>query len=303
MGKKTKLAVAIAAASAAAWAGSKAMAKPHKREVKEVLNNASSLVLAHHGGAHLAPQHSKLAFDRAVEHGVDGFAVCVRLSKDEEIVLYHDEKIDFTSNGVGYIKDFTLEELNEFNHGDQFTSLEGEHSFKDEHIEVVTLKDALQHYSDKLFVIDIKDNPDTYEGSLMPSKLWRLIEEVGAQDRVIITSDYIEQIDRFNLYAQNVVALGANEQHTKKAIATFTSQFGHLYQPKVDVFVVPVKSSIFNFESPKFIQFLDNLNVSIMYKEINDLPTMSRLLKLGAKGIITDRPDLAELIIKKRNQE
>ena len=41
MGKKTKLALAIAAASAAAWAGSKAFMKPQKREGKEVLQIGS----------------------------------------------------------------------------------------------------------------------------------------------------------------------------------------------------------------------------------------------------------------------
>ena len=303
MGKKTKLAVAIAAASAAAWAGSKAVAKPQKREDKNILLGNDPIILAYHGGAHLAPDHSLLAFERSNEIGVDGFTVCVRLTKDEEIILYHEEKIDETSNGVGYIKDLTLEQLNEFNHGYNFVSIDGETPYKNDHIRCVTLKEALQTYTDKLFIIDMKDNPDTYEGSLMPSKLWRLIEELNAQDRVIITSDYLEQIDRFNLYAQNSIALGANESHTKKAIATFTSQFGHLYTPKVDVFQVPLKSSVFHFESPKFIQFLSNLNVSILFKGINDLATMNRILKSGAKGIITDRPDIAKILLQKRAME
>ena len=53
MGKKTKLALAIAAASAAAWAGSKAFIKPQKREGKEVLSRIAPVVLAHRGGAKL----------------------------------------------------------------------------------------------------------------------------------------------------------------------------------------------------------------------------------------------------------
>ena len=70
----------------------------------------------------------------------------------------------------------------------------------------------------------------------MPSKLWRLIEELQAEHRVVVTSFYGEQIDRFNLYAQNQVALGAGESDVRKAFASFSSQFGHLYHPKVDVF-------------------------------------------------------------------
>lgn len=299
MGKKTKLAVAIAAASAAAWAGSKAVAKPQKRESKEVLQQQRPIIFAHHGGAHLAPEHTLLAFEKSATIGVDGFTVCVRLTKDEEIVLFHDEKVEKTTNGHGYIKDLTLAELNELNHGHQFISLDGNSDYLDSDLNCVTLREVLQKYEQHLFIIDIQDGPDTYEGSLMPSKLWRLIEELGAQNRIIVTSEYSEQTDRFNLYARNSVALGSSDNDTKKAIATFTSQFGHLYNPKVDVFQVPIKSGVFNYDAPKFINFLANLNVSVYFKGINDLPTMNRLIRSGANGIITDRPDIASILIQK----
>ncbi len=127
----------------------------------------------------------------------------------------------------------------------------------------------------------------------MPSKLWRLIEELQAEHRVVVTSFYGEQIDRFNLYAQNQVALGAGESDVRKAFASFSSQFGHLYHPKVDVFQIPPKSGVIALDSPKFIQFLNNLNIPVHYWTINDLDTMKKLLNNGAKGIITDRPDIA----------
>ena len=303
MGKKTKLAVAIAAASAAAWAGSKAVAKPQKREQKEVLDFERTIVFAHHGGAQIAPAHTLPAFEKSAEMGVDGFTVCIRLTKDEEIVLYHNEKVDDTSNGVGYIKDLTLAELNELNHGTQFVSLDGEQPYKNDQLKCITLREIISAYPEHLFIIDIKDGPDTYEGSLMPSKLWRLVEELGAENRIIVTSDYSEQTDRFNLYARNGVALAGSENETKKVMATYTSQFGHLYNPKVDVLLTPAKSGMFSFEAPKFISFLSNLNVGIIYKDVNDLTSMNRLARLGAKGIVTDRPDLAKVIIEKLNKQ
>lgn len=300
MGKKTKLALAIAAASAAAWASSKAVAKPQKREAKSIFDTDYPFILANFGGAHLAPAHTFEAFKKSAEIGVDGFTVSVRLTKDEEIVLAQDEKIDKVSSGVGYIKDYTLEELKAFNFGANFTSIDGERLPADEHFSIYTLNELLEQFKEHIIVINIEDSPETYEGSLMPSKLWRVIEEHQAQDRVIITSDYIEQTDRFNLYAQNSVALCGNEAQTKKVVAAFTSQFGHLYSPKVDAYLVPVKSSIFTFESAKFNQFLANLNVHLLFKDINDLASMNRLIRFGAKGIITDRPDLAKILIEKR---
>ena len=299
MGKKTKIALAIAAASAAVWAGTKAVAKPQKRENKDILSFTRPIVLARHGGGHLAPEHSMLAFEKAVKHEADGFKVDVRLTKDEEIVLFHDASVERLTGATGYVKDLTLAELRELNIGENFECLEGNRPYKGAHVQIVTLRELLEAFPDKIVYIDIKDEPDTYEGSLMPSKLWRLLEELQATDRIIVSSNYSEQTDRFNLYAQNSVALGAGDSDITKAYTSFTSQFGHLFNPKADVFQVPLKSNVMNFDSPKFIKFLSDLNCHVLYTEINDLVTMSRLVRLGAAGIVTDRPDIAETLLKK----
>ncbi len=293
MGKKTKIALAIAAASAAAWAGSKAISKPQQRESKQALQFDRPVILAHRGGAHLAPEHTMLAFEKAAQLGVDGFEIDIRLTKDEEIIVFHDETVERTTDGYGLVADMTLAELNALNHGYQFEDLDGTFPYREDKLNVVTLRELLESFPNMLINIDIKDAPDTYEGSLMPSKLWRLIEELGAEHRVVVTSFYGEQIDRFNLYAQNQVALGAGESDVRKAFASFSSQFGHLYHPKVDVFQIPPKSGVIALDSPKFIQFLNNLNIPVHYWTINDKDTMNRLINNGAQGIITDRPDMA----------
>jgi glycerophosphoryl diester phosphodiesterase len=302
MGKKTKIALAIAAASAAAWAGSKAISKPQKRETKEALQFERPIIIAQHGGAGLAPEHSLQAFNKAQELGVDGFTVSVRLTKDEEIIAFHDATVDRITNGSGYVKDMTLEELKQLNIGYNFEGLEEVNPYLEEATTVLTLRELFETFSDKLFILSIEDSPDTYEGSLMPSKLWRLIEELDVHYQIIVTSPYSEQIDRFNLYAQNRIALGAGESDIKKAITSFTSQFGHLYHPKVDLFVLPLKSGIFNFDSEKFVKFLGDLNVPTIYTGIDDLMTMTRLIRQGAMGIVTNRPDVAEVLLKKVSQ-
>lgn len=303
MGKKTKLALAIAAASAAAWAGSKAVLKPQKRPYREVIHHDHPIVLAHRGGMALAPEHTMVALEKALALGVDGFEIDIRLTKDEEIVLFHDESIDRTSDGSGLVKDFTLEELRQFNFGYHFIDLNKEYSYRDEKIEIVTLREVFEKFPDVYINIDIKDSPETYEGSLMPSKLWRLIEECNAENRVVVTSFYSEQVDRFNLYAQNKVALGAGESDVKKAYAAFTSQFGHFYSPKVDVFQLPTKSGFISLDSARFISYLEKYNIPVHYWTINDEETILKLLQHGAKGIITDRPDIVVPLVNKFIEE
>lgn len=85
-------------------------------------------------------------------------------------------------------------------------------------------------------------------------------------------------------------------------MTSFTSQFGHLYHPKVDLFIVPLKQGVFNYDSPRFVKFLSELNVPTIYSDIDDLVTMNRVIRQGAMGIVTNRPDIAEVLIQKVSQ-
>ncbi|MGI2327314.1 glycerophosphodiester phosphodiesterase [Planococcus sp. YIM B11945] len=297
MGKKTKIGLAAVAVSAAAWAGSKALSNPQIRPEKKVLSYDFPIVLAHRGGSAIAPENTMAAFSKSAELGVHGFEIDIRLTNDEEILVFHDEFIDRTTDGAGRVAEMSLAKLRTFDLGYHFVDADGRYSYRGMGERVVLLKELLEAFPHMYVNIDIKDSPETYEGSLIPSKLWRLIESLGAEDRVVVTSFYDEQIDRFNLYAQNRVALGAGENEIKKAYAAYNSQLGHLYNPRADVFQIPIRSSVFRLDSPRFISFLNNLNVPVHYWTINEPLAMEKLLASGAKGIITDQPDLAVGII------
>ncbi|MFD1031087.1 glycerophosphodiester phosphodiesterase [Metaplanococcus flavidus] len=298
MGKKTKIGIAAVAVGAAAWAGSKALVTTHPRPEKVALEYDRPVVLAHRGGSALAPENTMAAFKKAHALGVDGFEIDVRLTSDEELIVFHDEFLDRTTDGAGKVSDMTLEKIRTFDLGYHFEDLDGQNSYRGSNEKIVTLLELLEEFPEMYVNIDMKDSPETYEGSLMPSKLWRLIESAGAQDRVGVTSFFDEQIDRFNLYAQNRVAIGAGENEIRKAYAAFNSQFGHLYQPRADMFQIPIRSSVFNLVSPRFISYLGELNVPVHYWTINDPEAMRALVAAGAKGIITDRPDLAVEALK-----
>lgn len=77
------------------------------------MNNTK--VWAHRGASAYAPENTLEAFKLAVDIGSDGIELDVQLSKDGELVVIHDEEIDRTSNGKGFVKDYTLKELKKFN--------------------------------------------------------------------------------------------------------------------------------------------------------------------------------------------
>lgn len=293
MGKKTKMALTLGAASIAAWAASKAVVNPEPRNSKKALAFDTPIILANRGGRFEAPENTNAAFSNSAALGVHGFAIDIRLTKDEEILVIHDEYLDSTTDFTGKVANFTLDALKKADAGYYFKNKDGSYPYRGKGETLLSLQELLQEYPHMFIKINIQDSPDTYEGSLLPSKLWRLLEALGAEDRVAVGSIYDEQIDRFNLYAQNRIAIGAGNFEVKKAYTAFTSQFGHLYKPQVDFFSTPIKLGIFPLGTEGFISNLEKLNIPIYFTNVNDPVMMTSLIHAGAAGIITDSPSLA----------
>ena len=64
---------------------------------------------AHRGFSGKYPENTMLAFQKAIEVGADGIELDVQLTKDGEVVIIHDETIDRTTDGKGYVVDYTYE--------------------------------------------------------------------------------------------------------------------------------------------------------------------------------------------------
>jgi glycerophosphoryl diester phosphodiesterase len=72
--------------------------------------------IAHRGASAYAPENTMAAFELAVEMGADTLELDIQLTKDGQIVVMHDLNIDRTSDGTGYIRNMTYEELSQFNY-------------------------------------------------------------------------------------------------------------------------------------------------------------------------------------------
>ncbi len=65
-------------------------------------------IWGHRGAFHAAPENTLASFQIAADMGADGVELDIQLTRDDEIVVIHDETVDRTSDGHGSVKDFTL---------------------------------------------------------------------------------------------------------------------------------------------------------------------------------------------------
>ncbi|MEK4405006.1 glycerophosphodiester phosphodiesterase family protein [Sporosarcina sp. FSL K6-6792] len=145
--------------------------------------------VAHRGASNFAPENTQSAFRKALELGADFLECDVHLSKDGELIIMHDDKVDRTTNGSGYVKNFTLAELKELDAGGKFHS-----SFAGE--KIITLNELLEEfYGETGLLIEIK-KPSMYPG--IEERVVALLGEYNDLNSIIVQSFDIESMRKMN---------------------------------------------------------------------------------------------------------
>lgn len=86
------------------------------------LNDGVPLTIAHRGDPAAAPENTLPAFDAALSSGADVLELDLRMTADEQVVIFHDELLDRTTDASGPLADRTLAELQTFDAGSWYGS-------------------------------------------------------------------------------------------------------------------------------------------------------------------------------------
>lgn len=139
-------------------------------------------IFGHRGAAGTYPENTMVSFEAAYQAGADGIELDVQMTKDGTLVVIHDEKVDRTTNGNGFVKDFTYRELQHLDASYKFKKLR-------KRVEIPTLEDVLVWGKDKnefLINIELKNGIFDYPG--IEESTIKAIEQHGLKKNVIISS-------------------------------------------------------------------------------------------------------------------
>lgn len=146
-------------------------------------------IYAHRGSSGTHPENTLVAFKEAARLPIAGVEFDVHLTKDLQLVVIHDESIDRTSNGNGYIKDMTLQELRQYDFGSWFSE-----DFKNERIP--TLEEVLKVFLTTKHCINIEIKSDIFQYAELEEYVLTLILTMKLEKRVIISSFNHEAIQK-----------------------------------------------------------------------------------------------------------
>ena len=157
----------------------------NRGEVKQTVDTEALKrvgIWAHRGCSMMNPENTLLAFKKAAElEGITGIEFDVQLTRDGEIVVIHDERVDRTTDGTGNVRDYTLAELKKL-------SIAGD----DDSYRIPTLREVLEllkpycvNKGQKLN-IELKNSVVRYEG--MEQKVIDMVSEFNLEDYVVYSS-------------------------------------------------------------------------------------------------------------------
>lgn len=242
---------------------------------------ATSLIWAHRGASAYAPENTLEAFQLAVDMGADGVELDIQLTKDGEIVVIHDETIDRTSDGKGWVKDMTLEELRRFNYNKTHPQTE--------HADIPTMREVftLLKPTDLFINIEIKTGVVFYEQ--IEEKILALTKEMGMEERVCYSS--------FNHYTV-----------TKIHRLDPSTQVGFLYADgPIDMPSYGLKHGVnalhpalYNLQFEGFVEECKKHGLKLHVWTVNEKEHIQMCRDMGMDAIITNYPDVARKIVDER---
>lgn len=252
-----------------------------------------TLHIAHRGGAALAPENTRAAFDMAVERWrTDMLETDVHLTRDGELLVSHDPTVQRCTEGEGRIVEMTLAQLQNFDAGFRFSADGGRtFPFRGKGVRLPSLREVLQAYPQLLFNIELKaDTPGAAQA------LAAVVRDARAEERVCLGSE-------LDVLGQTLAALLPEVAHfypreaLSQAVVAVKSGEPFPAEAAYSVLDMPYRYGEATLVDADFLSAAARAGKWVNVWTVDDEGDMRTLVALGVGGIMTDRPDLLRRVL------
>lgn len=257
----------------------------------------------------MAPENTAPAFDFGVHYGADVLEIDVRLNRDGEVIVTHDETVDRTTNGSGKVADFGLSALKRLDASYRFdhaaaraAAMSGrsvdkaDHQtdnfvFDGGHVQLLTLGELYSMYPRIRINIDVKDNSEAALNAVIGE-----ISRHEAADRSVVAS-FHDAVLRHCRKQYPWITTSAGMADVKQFYWWYLQDRKTPWPGTVKLFQLPVRYFFLPLASRRFIEAVHRSGAQVNYWTINQPSQMKQLIDKGADGLVTDRMDLASALI------
>ena len=279
-----------------------------------------TLISAHRGGANLNPENTEKAFDYVIleTEYTDIVELDVRLTKDGQLAIIHDESINRTgikgeADEVKII-DKNLDELYGYNLGVNFEDKDGNKPYdfdtektvdelKDLGLSIMSLEDFLTKYENARhfrLLLEIKDSKEI--GTKAVDVAEDIIARYTTWDERIMIISFSTDVVKYTLdnYPDRFVAgMGYNMiPFLAGSLLGLDSLFQVKYQSVQTSMITKAGPISINCATKQFVNSAHKRNQCVAYWTINEEEDMRHLINIGADVITTNSPDLLAEVLE-----
>lgn len=252
----------------------------------------SPLLIAHRGGAGLAPENTLAAFRQAVEvWGADMVELDVHATSDGRCVVIHDATLERTTNGTGRIADLPFDAIRDLDAGYHFTTDGGRtYPFRGRGLSIPTIEEVLEALPDTPLIVEVK------AGAAQRS-LFAAIERYKAKDRVIVAG--MHDRDR-TLFGSHGGPISASAEQVAAFLRFHALRLSGFWRMEADVVQIPEHHERRRLVTKSLVRALHAQGIPVHVWTVNVESDMHRLLDWGVDGLVTDRPDVLGRVLHRR---
>ncbi|NLE12333.1 MAG: hypothetical protein GX628_01510 [Clostridiales bacterium] len=252
-------------------------------------------VAAHRGWCAKYPENTMEAIRAAGELGVDQIEVDIRVTRDGELVLIHDDTVDRTTNGTGRVCDYTFEELRKLDAGYRFGR--GEHAGA-----IIPTLDELMEYASALpamtLDLELKVYPSEGNEELAYSVCDRVIakvEEYGFADRVVLNS--------FSALLHEYILKKYGDRYLQHVYFPERHNHGATISPYSYAYCVCMFGDNYGMASPEeFAKMRESGVRTWAGAGVRDAEGVDMAIKCGAELITCNNPDVILSLLRQRGR-
>jgi glycerophosphoryl diester phosphodiesterase len=257
------------------------------------------IAIGHRGSSGEAPENTLPAFARALEQGAAILETDVHATRDGVVVVYHDERVERTTDGAGAIAELSFAELRALDAGHRF-SPDGGRSFpyRGSGLRIATFAEALEAFPGARFNVEIKrDDPVLVDGTI------RAVAEAGRAERTLLTAGDDAAMRRLRRRLDETglaPAVGASAGEVVRFVQA--AVLGGEPPPEPMALQIPPAFGGQPLVTAPLVAFAHVHDVQVHVWTVNDEAEMHRLLDLGVDGIVSDFPSRVRAVAEARRR-
>lgn len=223
------------------------------------------LVIAHRGASGYYPENTLKSIEYAIEMGSDIIEIDLKMTKDRQIVLMHDDAVDRTTNGKGTVKDLTVQQLKTLDAGGG------------EGVPLLTEVMELFEKGAEKFMFDISSRG--YEEQIV-----ELIHKHNFDTRSIISGAYdpLKFVKLLNPRLKIAPSFDLASDHSIMETAAMGAGIFNCHHASI---------------SREAVDMAHVYGLQVIAWGVNEIENVHRMIEVGADGITSNYPDVVRRMV------